>query len=65
MRRSEKANLAPSGSPWKIEASGKRISVAANEPPKMTMKACVSDEHPQIAAHHDQRDENDGSSHEA
>ena len=40
MRRIEKANLAPSGRPWKIEESGKRISVAAKEPPKMTMNAC-------------------------
>ena len=35
-----KANFAPSGTPCKIEESGKRIRVAAKDPPKMTMKAC-------------------------
>jgi hypothetical protein len=34
-----KANLAPSGSPWNIDDSGKRISVAANDPPKMMITA--------------------------
>jgi hypothetical protein len=33
------ANLAPSGRPWKIETSGKRIRVVENEPPKMMMRA--------------------------
>ena len=42
MRRIVKANRAPSGRPWKIEDSGKRIRVAANEPPKMTMAAWES-----------------------
>ena len=37
-----KANFAPSGRPWKIEESGKRIKVAANEPPKMTIAAWES-----------------------
>ena len=37
-----KANLAPSGRPCKIAASGKRISVAANDPPKMMMIACIA-----------------------
>jgi len=34
-----KANFAPSGNPWKIDASGKRIRVAAKEAPKITMNA--------------------------
>ena len=42
MRRSVNANLAPSGRPWKIDDRGKRMSVAAKEPPKITMAACVS-----------------------
>ncbi len=37
-----KTNFMPSGRPWMIEDSGNRIRVAAVEPPKMTMKACVS-----------------------
>ena len=49
----------PSGRPWNIDESGKRIRVAANAPPKMTMKACDVDEHPQIAAHQDEADEHD------
>jgi hypothetical protein len=39
VRRIVNANLAPSGRPWKIETSGKRIRVAENEPPKMMMRA--------------------------
>ncbi|MND02705.1 hypothetical protein D3C83_221860 [compost metagenome] len=39
MRRIVNAYFAPSGSPWKIDDSGNRISVAANEPPKITMAA--------------------------
>ena len=41
-RRMVKANFMPIGRPWKMQDSGKRISVAAVAPPKMTMKACRS-----------------------
>jgi hypothetical protein len=47
-RRIANANFIPSGRPWKMFDSGKRMRVAAVVPPKMT-------EHPQIAAHRDHR----------
>ena len=37
-----KANLAPSGMPCRIALSGNRMSVAANESPKMMMTAWMS-----------------------
>ena len=51
-RRIANANFIPSGRPWKMLDSGKRMRVAAVAPPKMT-------EHPQIAAHRDHRVENE------
>ena len=39
---SVKANFTPSGRPCIIAASGNRIRVAANEPPKMMMMAWMS-----------------------
>jgi hypothetical protein len=42
MRRMVKTYLIPSGTPCRIEARGKRINVAANEPPKITMAASMS-----------------------
>src|SRR5580704_12051355 len=53
VRRMVKANLAPSGRPWKIEVSGKRIRVAENDDDGM-----VAHEHAQVAAHqHQGRDD--------
>ena len=40
--------------------SGKRIRVAANEPPKMMMIGVDVVEHPQIATHQDQGDDDGG-----
>ena len=60
-----KANFMPSGRPWKMLESGKRIRVAAVAPPKMTMNGVHVEEHPQIAAHHDERDEDDAAEDEA
>ncbi len=43
-----------------IEINGKRIRVAANEPPKMTMHGVHVEEHPEVAAHQHERDEHGG-----
>ena len=64
MRRNVKANLAPSGNPWKIEASGNRIRVAANEPPKITMAACIVRKHAHVAAEQDEGCEDAGAGEE-
>ena len=42
IERNVNANFIPSGKPWSMAASGKRISVAAIEPPKMMMIAWMS-----------------------
>ena len=52
-----KAYFMPSGRPWKIDESGKRIRVAAVAAAENDDERMDVDEHPQVAAHHDERDQ--------
>ena len=55
MRRTVKAYFIPIGRPWKIEDSGNRIRVAANDAAEDHDEGVHVQKHAQIAAHQNER----------